>query len=62
MSRKKQKPTSLYSVEAWLRDQIVPAAIALKADPSKALTPDQVRASLTKARRRHAAARRASPP
>jgi antitoxin ParD1/3/4 len=33
-------------VEAWLLDQVGPAFDALKADPSRAVTADQVRARL----------------
>jgi Predicted transcriptional regulators containing the CopG/Arc/MetJ DNA-binding domain len=43
------------AVEAWLREQVVPAAMELEADPSKALTPAQVRTHL--AQRRQARAR-----
>lgn len=41
----------------WLRAKVAAAYDELKADPSKALTPDQVRASLVAARQRRAAAR-----
>lgn len=34
------------AVEGWLRDQVGPAYDALKADPSRAVTVDQVRARL----------------
>jgi antitoxin ParD1/3/4 len=34
------------AVENWLRDQVGPAYDALKADPSRAVTVDQVRARL----------------
>lgn len=34
------------AVEHWLRDQVGPAFDALKADPSRAVTPVQVRARL----------------
>lgn len=34
------------AVENWLRDQVGPAYDALKADPSRALTAEQVRARL----------------
>lgn len=34
------------AIEAWLTEQIVPAYEALLADPSSALTEDQVRAAL----------------
>lgn len=44
------------AVETWLREQVVPAAMELEADPSKALTPAQVRAHL--AQRRQARARK----
>jgi Arc/MetJ-type ribon-helix-helix transcriptional regulator len=33
-------------VEAWLRDQVGPAYDALKADPSRSITVEQVRARL----------------
>ena len=39
------------AVDAWLREQVVPAAQALAADSHRALTPDQVRANLAKRRR-----------
>jgi putative addiction module CopG family antidote len=42
------------AVEAWLREQVVPAAMALDADPSRALTPKQVRAHLTQRRQARA--------
>jgi putative addiction module CopG family antidote len=42
------------AVETWLRQEVVPAALELERDPSRALTPDQVRAALEKARRRRA--------
>ncbi|MGH7118254.1 MAG: ribbon-helix-helix domain-containing protein [Acetobacteraceae bacterium] len=44
------------TVEAWLREQVVPAAEALKADPGRARTAGQVRAHL--ARQRGAAGKR----
>ncbi|WP_429886008.1 type II toxin-antitoxin system ParD family antitoxin [Geoalkalibacter halelectricus] len=34
------------AVESWLKNQVGPAYDALKADPSRAVTADQVRASL----------------
>jgi antitoxin ParD1/3/4 len=34
------------AVESWLRDQVGPAYDALKADPSRAVTADHVRARL----------------
>lgn len=34
------------AVESWLHDQVGPAYDALKADPSSAVTPDQLRARL----------------
>ena len=43
------------AVETWLREQVVPAAMALEADPSKALTPARVRAHLTQRRQARAA-------
>jgi len=33
-------------VDGWLHDQVGPACDALKSDPSRAITPDQVRARL----------------
>jgi putative addiction module CopG family antidote len=41
------------AVEAWLRNEVVPAAQALREDPSRALSADQVRAELKKSRTRH---------
>ena len=41
------------AVETWLRSEVVPAAQALRADPSRALSANQVRAELKKARTRH---------
>lgn len=38
------------AVERWLRTEVAAAYDGLKADPSKALTFDQVRANLTKRR------------
>ncbi|GJH22680.1 type II toxin-antitoxin system ParD family antitoxin [Caballeronia novacaledonica] len=40
------------AVEAWLREQVVPAAEALRDDPARALSADQVRAELKKSRAR----------
>ena len=37
------------AVESWLRDQVGPAFDAIQADPSRAVTVDQVRARLTAA-------------
>lgn len=39
------------AIEKWLREQVVPAARALKADPSRALTVAQVRERLARQRR-----------
>lgn len=39
------------SIETWLREQIVPEAITLEADPSRALTADQARERLAQKRR-----------
>lgn len=39
------------AVETWLQDQVGPAYDALKADPSRAVTPDQVRAHLARLQR-----------
>jgi len=44
------------AMEAWLREQVVPAALALEADPSQALTSAQVRAHLTQRRQARARA------
>ncbi len=41
------------AIEAWLRNEVVPAAQALRDDPSRALSADQVRAVLEKSRTRH---------
>jgi putative addiction module CopG family antidote len=38
------------AVEAWLRDQVVPAANALRENPERALSADEIRAELKKAR------------
>ncbi|RNF83606.1 ribbon-helix-helix domain-containing protein [Montanilutibacter psychrotolerans] len=40
------------AMDAWLREQVIPAAQALKADPSRALSAGQVRERLTTKRRR----------
>lgn len=40
------------AVESWLREQVVPAAKALQADPSLGVSIDQVREHLTKKRAR----------
>ena len=45
------------AIEQWLRTEVTAAYDELKADPSKALTIDQVRASLVAARRRRATTR-----
>jgi antitoxin ParD1/3/4 len=47
------------AVETWLREQVVPAAMELAGDPSKALTPAQVRAHLAKRRQTRARAGKA---
>jgi antitoxin ParD1/3/4 len=41
------------AVEAWLRNEVVPVAQALRDDPSRALSVDQVRAELKISRTRH---------
>jgi antitoxin ParD1/3/4 len=41
------------AVEGWLRNEVIPAAQALRDDPSRALSADQVRAELKKSRTRH---------
>ncbi|MGU7774672.1 type II toxin-antitoxin system ParD family antitoxin [Burkholderia sp. MR1-5-21] len=38
------------AIDAWLRAAVVPAAAALDADPSRALSPADVRASLARRR------------
>jgi antitoxin ParD1/3/4 len=38
------------AIEAWLQDEVVPAAKALREIPGRALTADEVRAELAKAR------------
>lgn len=38
------------AVEAWLREQVVPAAKALRENPERALSADEVRAELKKSR------------
>jgi antitoxin ParD1/3/4 len=38
------------AVDSWLRDQVGPAYDALKADPSRALTAEQIRARLAAGR------------
>jgi len=43
------------AVESWLQDQVGPAYDALKADPSRALTIDQVRARLAAEHRKGSA-------
>lgn len=45
------------AIERWLHTEVAAAYDELKADPSKALTPDQVRAALAVARKRRTAAR-----
>lgn len=45
------------ALEHWLRTEVAAAYDEMKADPSKALTVDQVRQSLTESRRHRAAAR-----
>lgn len=45
------------AIEHWLRTEVTAAYDELKADPSKALTIDQMRASLVAARRRRATIR-----
>lgn len=45
------------AVEKWLRETVVPAYDALRADPSRARTPANVRASLARAHKKRAKAR-----
>ncbi|XBS69612.1 type II toxin-antitoxin system ParD family antitoxin [Acerihabitans sp. KWT182] len=40
------------AMETWLREEVVPAYQALKADPSRGLSADEVRANLARARNR----------
>jgi Arc/MetJ-type ribon-helix-helix transcriptional regulator len=42
------------AMEAWLREQVVPVAQALKADPGRALSVDQAREQLADKRWRRA--------
>lgn len=42
------------AMEVWLREQVVPAAQALKADPERALSVGQAREQLAEKRRRRA--------
>lgn len=39
------------AIERWLRDEVVPAYQALKADPSRGLSVDQLQAALAEHRR-----------
>ena len=41
------------AVDAWFRNEVIPAAQALRDDPSRALSADQVRAELKRSRTRH---------
>ena len=43
------------AIDQWLRTEVVAAYDELKTDPSKALTPDQVRTALAEARNRRVA-------
>ncbi|MEZ0472721.1 ribbon-helix-helix domain-containing protein [Luteimonas salinilitoris] len=47
------------AMEAWLREQVVPAAHALKADPARALSADQVREQLATRRKGRTGAKKA---
>ncbi len=47
------------AVESWLREQVIPGAQALKADPGRALSMEQVREHLTTKRRRRSGADKA---
>ena len=47
------------AVEAWLREQVVPAAQALKAEPGRALSADQVREQLAARRKSRSVANKA---
>ncbi|OEZ00376.1 CopG family transcriptional regulator [Stenotrophomonas sp. BIIR7] len=38
------------AIETWLREEVVPAALALEADPSQALSAEQVRQRLAERR------------
>jgi len=42
------------ALERWLREEVVPACVALEADPSRALTVAQVRAHLAQVAAEHA--------
>jgi len=41
------------AVDAWLRNEVIPAAQALRDDSSRALSADQIRAELKRSRTRH---------
>lgn len=45
------------AVESWLREQVVPVAAALKADPDRALSASQVREHLADKRKRRGASK-----
>lgn len=47
------------AMEAWLREQVVPAALALEADPGRALSADQVRERLATRRKGRTGAKKA---
>lgn len=47
------------AIEKWLREQVVPAAAAIEANPASALTADQVRTHLADKRRPRARTRNA---
>jgi len=47
------------AVDTWLRDQVVPAAVALEAEPSRALNLDQIRKSLAQNGRARVRSRKA---
>lgn len=47
------------AIEKWLREQVVPAAAAMEANPASALTADQVRTHLAHKRRARARTRNA---
>jgi antitoxin ParD1/3/4 len=49
------------AVEDWLREKVAPAYDALKADPSRAVSVDQVRAALSAQNRKVAAKKRGIP-
>jgi len=46
------------AIEKWLREEVVPTAAAIEANPARTLTADQVRGHLVQKRRARSRARR----